>query len=237
MFKTKKKNNYILYFLGISYFAILIEVLFSGIAFQSVGGIINDISSNLISDNVHDNSIVSSLNADGLTFSGIKIYSGSGSSNYVGLNYSQNKALQSTAYIAPSSNEPSGVVGIEIIPASFFGQSVNTTSHQSSRPVGGNSSDLGSVTNLKGLLSGLFNKKKSGSEESMYKPAELEASIGFTNGIPFGMTDITGRQEIGIAPSGDPEDNQIPVGDGWVFLLLLAVSYGCWQKRMRVSKC
>lgn len=65
-----------------------------------------------------------------------------------------------------------------------------------------------------------------------------------TGGITTLSTDLTSTSSTkqaalslgghGTDPGGNPTGPPVPVGDGWIFLLLLAAGYGAWRKKFRV---
>ncbi len=65
-----------------------------------------------------------------------------------------------------------------------------------------------------------------------------------TGGITTLSTDLTTsnstKQAVlshgghGTDPGGNPTGPPVPVGDGWIFLLLLAAGYGAWRKKFRI---
>ena len=79
-------------------------------------------------------------------------------------------------------------------------------------------------SNLGAMLSGIFKPSKT----------EDKAAVSESNGINqlFASTDniaSSGPQKTGIDPGGDFDGNPIPVGDGWGFMIILAIIYAGWQ--------
>lgn len=90
-------------------------------------------------------------------------------------------------------------------------------------------SNLALNGNVGSVLADLFKSKKSSKDKEIATsldntPTEFSA---FSTETDFS----NGPQRIGGSPSGDPTGDPIPVGDGWLFLIVLAVIYVFWKWR------
>jgi hypothetical protein len=61
----------------------------------------------------------------------------------------------------------------------------------------------------------------------------LSTNLSTTSPKQSTLSGATGSGNSGTDPGGDPTGPPVPVGDGWIFLLLLAAGYGAWRKKFR----
>ena len=122
-----------------------------------------------------------------------------------------------------NSSSPSGVS------SDIGGRSVSSvgSSSLSSRNNSGGSSSGSSMSGM-GTFSG--KSSKSGVSSQSTGMASLSTDLTGTsdnsgNKQSVGYTPGSGATDPGDDPTGDP----IPVGDGWIFLLVLASVYGVWK--------
>ncbi|ADQ80311.1 hypothetical protein Palpr_2175 [Paludibacter propionicigenes WB4] len=138
---------------------------------------------------------------------------------------SVNKPSSSYNYTSPASNNTSGAVASYSISGS---QTYQNSKDGSSVGTGGGGSTFISNNDSRG--------SDASSAVSMNNGGITTLSSNLTTSAPNKITKSAGQgystNDGGQNPGGDPTGPPIPVGDGWVFLLLLAASYGIIKKRI-----
>jgi len=93
-------------------------------------------------------------------------------------------------------------------------------------------SNLALNGNMGSTLAGLFKSKKSVDKETAISVDNTQSEFSAFST----ENELTnGPQRVGIDPSGDPTGDPIPVGDGWLFMIALAIIYAFWQWRRHKS--
>jgi len=226
--KRKKKNLLIFYIWGFSYIVLVVSYFMTD-RFTKFS--LSEIDTSFISvlyDSDSDYYTTSSSN-----FSTIKWNSGTNvNSSYKTFNENNEKTKTNIHnYTIGNNNQRFRSDGgsTQFINISDVMQSSNLSYHRNN---GSNTSANFASIDVNAALAGLFLKRNLSENIFVREKQNTNASSIFTdNATIFSInnSDTEVSQKIGIDPEGDPTGAIIPIGDGYGFLILLALVYAGFQ--------
>jgi len=213
---NKKKNILVWIF---TWAALLLVVLYSPIG-----------SPDLYSSSDYYTGVVPNANFSGSNIGSSPNFSESGSSNEINVpDYSSTESPSklSTNYSSAASSSGNTSMGTASYSVSQSESYQNTQNPQGATGGGGSTFISNNNSSSKGSDASSAVTMTSGGVTT------LSTDITTTSTTPKenALSGTTGTGNSGTDPGGDPTGPPIPVGDGWVFLLLLAASYGIIRKR------
>lgn len=136
-------------------------------------------------------------------------------------------------------NSPKYAVNSYSITANTSGSTTSASYNASQSSTYQNTNGNSSSGNIGGG-GGTFISNNSSSRSSNDASSAVTMNNGITT-LSSGLTASSPTKQAvlshgghGTDPGGNPNGPPIPVGDGWVFLLVLAAGYGVWRKKFRV---